>query len=142
MDIKISNNYIKEHIAPVQDYKENFVNLIKRVVKVVDGKEETEYLQRDKNGFSVKNLKRLDLIKAVRYDKLNNSAEALYYIIWNITESQLTLSQGYQTYNKAKKALDELKTDINTLKTIIEKIKDVFGVTDERLIDLSERETA
>ena len=126
--IKIQNGYIKENVAPLQDYAANFINLIKKVIKVKEGKEETEYLERNKNGYNVEDLEKGDIIKAVRFDKINKSALEMYYYVVNKTDSQLTLSEAYSSYYKVKKVLDSLNENIEEFYRIVAKIKDMVDI--------------
>lgn len=124
--IKIENGYIKENVAPLQNYAANYINLIKKVIKVKEGKEETEYLERNKNGYDTSSLKKMDIIKAVRFDKINHSAEYFYYLVIKKTESELTVEK-YSTYNKAVEARDNLIKDIKQLKSLIDKYRSILN---------------
>ena len=136
--LKIEKGYIKEHIAPVADYSENHINLIKLVEKVENGIEVAENLERNKNGFNFEGVKKGDIIKAVRYNRENKSAETLYYFVINITDTQLTLSEGFNTYSKVNNALNDLKKDIKQLKEILDRLKSIFDIDDmSRLVGVA-----
>lgn len=126
--IELKERYIKEHIAPVADYSEKHINLIKMVEKVENGKEVAENLERNKNGFNFEGVKKGDIIKAVRYNRENKSAETLYYFVINITEDELTISEGFSSYYKCNKCLESVKENVEQIYQLIEKIKGMVNL--------------
>lgn len=123
--VSIKNKKIKG-IDPLQSYSPNHINMIKIITGVENGKETFEYLKREKNGYDTSSLKKMDIIKAVRFDKINHSAEYFYYLVIKKTESELTVEK-YSTYNKAVEARDNLIKDIKQLKSLIDKYRSILN---------------
>ena len=109
-NFKITNYFVSEYIKPIDTYSPNHTNLLKKVLRIDnEGNEVSTSLQRDgKKGYNLKGVEKYNIIKAVRYDKVNKTSQQTYYIVMNLTPDCLTLDEGHKNYRDAKNAQEEI----------------------------------
>ena len=109
--VELFQKNIAERIEPLNYSNRKKYNNYMAIINGLnsDGTEDRTYLREldDDLYFNAKDVKKGDIIVASCWNRYKNRQEKCYYIVLDITDSEMTIDDGHTTYRKAVKALSE-----------------------------------